>query len=266
MDNFEFDIPLDLTATEIQPQGIPSTPSDIRMNGLRTAYVNKQKVAGTLIPIDTSGVIETLSMTLRVFYPLYDTADVFEYPEGTVVVVLSSFPQAIERKVQLATLYTENARFERLKARPSSDEDFLIPISWNATEVTEMESNILYHRIMQSETMLPRTILQNGMFYFFNASILFLYHHHRINIRAQDSIYTQMVLRAEEMMEKAKKELIQHPETVHLQQSGLPGKENVYFMVLCYFLWMTDSLNYPLDLSTPPDMMMLMDDLRPFLN
>ncbi len=169
-----------------RPAGIPpsvvAAPPDrslTKISGLRTAYVRRK----------ASGVIETLSLRKRVFYPLLDNAGVFGAPDHAHVVLLA------DDKVQPATLYVRNrSRWVALKGAPgrSSNADFLTPIHHADVHTA---NNAMQARIVANAAMDPQTAIhRNGDAYFFNATMLLLLREARITLPAADSVYLELAV------------------------------------------------------------------------
>lgn len=202
----------DTTATA--PNVRQSAP--INITGLRTAYVDAK------VP-KNNGVIETLSLTLRLFYPLDKDMDVFFIPEGTAVVAIQHrFPQK-------ALLYKNREDYWKdlgSSIDRSSNDHFLLPSAWDFSNIPDLETDanvqlILTHDILKNPSH-PRCVIhRNGMAYFFNSTILYLIYLKHICLRAQDGIYAEIAQRARLVspIVNANVEMVFH------------------FTVRCYILW-----------------------------
>lgn len=202
-------------------------PPPIIIKGLRTAYENASN----------SGIIETLSMTLRVFFPLYESMNVFYIPEGTALVLQN------HRDPITASLYTTfNGLWLSLLREPdrSSNDRFLIPTSWRFKNVGVFEKYELVKMILEDPVLQnpsdPRfVILRNGMSYFFSSTILFLIITEGVFLRAQDGIYAEIANRVQEKI------------PIQFDTDKAYNHKTVFrFIAWCYILWVATAIDMPI--------------------
>lgn len=164
------------------PPLIPVSDSPPSLPGLRTAYVHGAH----------RGVIEVLTLTKRIFYPLKATTDVFHAPSKTAAVVLR------DGAMQTALLYESTPkgrgwwRALRDADARSGSAHFLAPVHHEPNDVTPMVRSIY-----EDESLSPTTpVTRNGSVYFFNATLLVLLRDKQITLDAADSLYVDLASRA----------------------------------------------------------------------
>ena len=178
-------------------------PPAAHIAGLRTAYARGR----------SSGVIETLTPTKRLFFPLNGTGDVFAVPSKTHAIMLRD---GIMQNARAYTAPQNRLWWNALKAADlrTSNAHFLAPMHHAPDALSPM-----VHSIYDTPALDPCTPLaRNGDTHFFNATLIHMVREKAIALGADDAIYAELAL--------------------HVSRTTFYGAlSNVQFSALAFTLW-----------------------------
>lgn len=165
-----------MTAATAPP---PPSPPAVHIAGLRTAYARGR----------SSGVIETLTPTKRLFFPLHGTGDVFAVPAKTHAIMLRD---GIMQNARAYTAPQNRLWWNALKSADlrTSNAHFLAPMHRAPDTLSPM-----VHSIYDTPALDPCTPLaRNGDTHFFNATLIHMVREKAIALGADDAIYAELAL------------------------------------------------------------------------